>query len=57
MKAKIEKTALELAELLTKLAAHVLRSGDVKPIKILDADGATVASLAIEQTSGSRSQP
>jgi hypothetical protein len=51
MKAKIEieaKTALKLAELLTKLAAHVLRSGDVKPIKILDADGATVASLAIE---------
>ena len=39
MRAKIEieaKNALELAELLTKLAAHLLRSDDVKPIKILD---------------------
>jgi hypothetical protein len=32
----------------TRLAAHVLRSDDVKPIKILAADGATIARLAIE---------
>jgi hypothetical protein len=42
------ETALQLGEYLVRLAAHVLRSDDLKPIKILDADGATVASLAIE---------
>ena len=34
----------ELAERLTKLAAHVLKNAEVTPIKILDADGAIVAS-------------
>jgi hypothetical protein len=51
MRAKIEieaKTIPELAELLTRLAAHLLRTNKTSPIKILDASGATVASLAIE---------
>jgi hypothetical protein len=57
MKYRIEisaENAVELAELLTKLAAHVIRDGATKPdeakrgcgaIKILDDNGAVIASL------------
>ena len=42
-------SGLELAEMLTRLAAHVLKTADAtKPIKILNADGAIVASLEQE---------
>ena len=40
---------LELAEIMTKLTAQILRSGVVTPITITNADGAIVASLTIEQ--------
>ena len=48
MKYRIEisaENAVELAELLTKLAAHVVRDGATKPIKILGDDGNIAASL------------
>jgi len=39
-------TALELAQALTKLAAHVLKVGIAKPVKILAEDSAVIASRA-----------
>jgi hypothetical protein len=58
MRAKIEiaiddaKTGrlamLELAELMTKLTAQIMRAGAVTPITITNAAGDTVASLTIE---------
>jgi len=48
MKYKVEieaKNVAELAEMLTRLAAHVVRTGSEKPIKILDDEDAIIASL------------
>lgn len=39
---------IALAEIMTRLTAHVMRAGVVTPIKILSDDGATVAELTIE---------
>jgi hypothetical protein len=50
MKVRIEieaSTASELSSYLVRLAAHVLRSSDLKPVKIMGDDGAVVADLTI----------
>ena len=61
MKYRIEISAenpVELAELLTKLAAHVIRDDATKPIKILDDNGAVVASLvALRSSAGASAVP
>jgi hypothetical protein len=53
MKVRIEieaSSALELSSYLARLAAHVLRSADLKSIKILADDGAVAADLTIPAT-------
>ena len=42
------KSAVGLAEMLTKLAAHVMRNGAVTPIRIMDDKGGIIASLEVE---------
>ena len=51
MRAKIEieaETVKELVEGLARLAAHIMRTDKIKPIKILEDDGRIIASLTIE---------
>jgi hypothetical protein len=50
MKVRIEieaSTTMQLSSYLARLAAHVLRSSDLKPIKILGDDGAVATDLTI----------
>jgi len=57
MKVRVEieaKTAIELSERLIKLALHVMRSDRLKAIKILSDDGATIASLEIEDANDAK---
>jgi hypothetical protein len=40
---------IELAGLLIRLAAHIMRTGVVMPVKIADDDGAIVAEMTIQR--------